>query len=223
MSLRAETRPEDDHRTLPGAHVYLQRSSVASSSLLHSSFSFSSLYPLVHASVLRGFCDSWVLLSSIHYLFLPWSKPCPFSECCGGAGEAGVVVPSACLQTHTSVTDRTSLSLDTRNLRISARCSVCCFHHPSNPGRYRDGGAGDRQIVSAGAPGCWSGQPLQSGTGQSAEWPALPADVPCTLRAPACRALAGHLASLNRHLTERKGQGHCQTPGSPHNRLCSPC
>lgn len=32
-----------------------------------------------------------------------------------------MVVPSACLQTRSSITDSTSLSLGTRNLRISAR------------------------------------------------------------------------------------------------------
>lgn len=88
------------------------------------SFSFSfSLYPLgsvVDVSVLRGFCDLWVVLSSICYFFVPRGTPHPFSEHCGRAGEVGTVVPSACLQTRSDITDSTSLSLGTRNLRISA-------------------------------------------------------------------------------------------------------
>lgn len=46
---------------------------------------------------------------------------------------------------------------------------------------------------------------------------------PCTLRAAACRVLAGHMATLNRHLMARKRQGLLQVPGSPYNRLCNPC
>ena len=145
--------------------------------------SFFSLYPLVDVPVLRGFCDLWVVLSSICYFLVPWGTSHPFLERCGGAGEAGVVVPSACLQICTNVTDSRSLSLGTRNLRISGHCSGSRFHHPINPGRYLAVGAGDRQTVSAGARGCWSRQPLWSEPArhrdQLAGWPALPAGATC--------------------------------------------
>lgn len=128
QSLRTETRPEDEARTLSGAHVCLQESRDASASLVLSPFH--PLCPLVDVPVPKGFCDLSTILSSTFYFLMPCGRPCPFRECCGGAGEVGVVVPSAHLQSHTSITDRTSLSLGIRILRIPGHCSDSCFHHP---------------------------------------------------------------------------------------------
>lgn len=185
----------------------------ACSTSFSSAFSFSfffSLYPLVDVPVLRGFDDLWVFLSSISYFLVPWGTPCPFSECCGRAGEA-VVVPSACLQSYTNIINSTSLSLGTRNLRISGHCSGSCLHHPINPGRYLAACAGDRQIVSAGSQGCCSRQPLWSGPArhraQLARWPALPAGMTCP--APCVILLAESWPETWHPLTgiSRKGRG----------------
>lgn len=135
-------------------------------------------------------------------------------------GRSGRSSGPFCLQTRISITDSTALFPGTRNLRISGHCSGSCIHtHKSR--RIFCCGCWDKQTVSAGAPGHWSRQPLWSGSVRHRDQPCQQAR--CALCVPACRVLAGDLVPLDRHLTERKGQGLHQTLGSPYNRLCNPC
>lgn len=169
------------------------------------SFSFTSLslYPLVDVPVPKRFCDLPMGLRSTCYFLMPCGRPCPFWECCG---EAGVVVPSACLQSHTSITDSTFLSPGRGILRISDHCSDSCFHHPITQ-------AGITAVRAC---------PAQRSAGQvtSPAW-----NVMCP--APSVLLPARSWPETWHPLTGILGKGRGRDSSSlteiPYNKLCNPC